>query len=56
MSSAAFSKAIDVGFMTVVIRPYEHLVSFLRYHNPENRVALAHIVSCASSVTAPFLD
>ncbi|KAF8608762.1 hypothetical protein BDV93DRAFT_602656 [Ceratobasidium sp. AG-I] len=45
MSSAAFSKAIDVGFMTVVIRPYEHLVSFLRYHNPENRIVLDRITN-----------
>jgi hypothetical protein len=43
--SAAFSKAIDVGFATVVLRPHEHLVSFLRYCNPKTRVVLSHTVS-----------
>ncbi|CAE6419721.1 unnamed protein product [Rhizoctonia solani] len=32
LSLAAFSKAIEVGFVNVVIRPHEHLVSFARYY------------------------
>lgn len=35
--SAAFSKAVEVGFVNVIIRPHEHLVSLLRYRDTSER-------------------
>ncbi|KAH7339586.1 hypothetical protein B0J17DRAFT_627659 [Rhizoctonia solani] len=37
LSFAAFSKAIEVGFVNVVIRPHEHLASLLRYYKTPER-------------------
>ncbi|KAG8691743.1 hypothetical protein FRC11_011122 [Ceratobasidium sp. 423] len=37
-SFAAFSKAVEVGFVNAVIRPHEHLVSLLRYYKSPERL------------------
>ncbi|KAG8687866.1 hypothetical protein FRC08_011734 [Ceratobasidium sp. 394] len=45
MIFAAFSRAVDVGFVTAVLRPHEHLVSLLRYYNPKERALYRTISS-----------
>ncbi|KAG9124679.1 hypothetical protein FRC07_010646, partial [Ceratobasidium sp. 392] len=52
MISAVFSQAVDVSFVTVVLRPHEHLVSFLRYYNPKKPVPLPQTISLGHSKRA----
>ncbi|CAE6482763.1 unnamed protein product [Rhizoctonia solani] len=55
LSFAALSKAVEVGFVNVVIRPHEHLVSLLRYYKsparPENLVS--HLVGAKHALGWP---
>ncbi|KAG9095280.1 hypothetical protein FRC06_009961 [Ceratobasidium sp. 370] len=54
--SAAFSRAVDVGFVTAVLRPHEHLVSFLRYYNPKELGPLSRTVSSGHSKRTLSID
>ncbi|KAG8747841.1 hypothetical protein FRC10_011287 [Ceratobasidium sp. 414] len=56
MISAAFSRAVDVGFVTAVLRPHEHLVSFLRYYNPKERESLSNSISLGHPKRALPID
>ncbi|KAG8734718.1 hypothetical protein FRC12_018413 [Ceratobasidium sp. 428] len=57
MISAVFSQAVDVGFVTVVLRPREHLVSFLRYYNPKERIPSSRTLAAGHSKrTFPSTD
>ncbi|QRV79565.1 hypothetical protein RhiJN_07580 [Ceratobasidium sp. AG-Ba] len=47
--SSVLVQAMDIDFVTAVLRPQKHLIPFLRYYIPIRRVAPSHTISSGHS-------